>query len=88
MLDHNSGDNDYVRITDSCPWLHLARRRWRRSKEGELFNASESKPDFYLHETSDWLVLPYEMLGLSIDEIAEHKAFLMPMLERAGVKRS
>ncbi|MCR9279566.1 MAG: hypoxanthine phosphoribosyltransferase [Pseudomonadaceae bacterium] len=64
----------------AAPW-------WRRSKEGELFTASESKPDFYLHETSDWLVLPYEMLGLSIDEIAEHKTFLMPMLERAGVTK-
>jgi len=39
-------------------------------------------PDFYLHETSDWLVLPYELRGLTSAEIAEHKSFLVPHLAR------
>ena len=30
-------------------------------------------PDFYIHETRDWLVLPYELSGLSLEEISEHK---------------
>ena len=30
-------------------------------------------PDFYIHETRDWLVLPYELTGLSLEEISEHK---------------
>ena len=34
---------------------------------------SERKPDFCLHTTSDWLVFPHEMKGLSEDEIAQHK---------------
>ena len=37
-------------------------------------------PDFVLHQTEDWLVFPYEMNGLSLEEIREHKPFLMPYL--------
>lgn len=32
-----------------------------------------SPPDFYLHETEDWLVLPYELTGLDADELRQHK---------------
>ena len=37
-------------------------------------NKSSRTPDFYLHETDQWLVLPYELTGLSIDEIQTSKA--------------
>ena len=37
-------------------------------------------PDYYLHETSDWLVLPYELTGLSEAEIREHKPWVLPFL--------
>ncbi len=30
-------------------------------------------PDYYLHETDKWLVLPYELSGLSLDEIYRNK---------------
>ena len=39
-------------------------------------------PDFYLHETRDWLVLPYELVGLSLDELQEHKPEIEPVLPR------
>ena len=39
------------------------------------------KPDFYLHETTDWLVLPYELTGLGRDEIAAHKPWIVPLLD-------
>ena len=39
-----------------------------------------ARPDFYLHETDQWLVLPYELNGLTRDEIARHKPFLLPLL--------
>lgn len=42
-------------------------------------------PDFYLHEYNDWLVLPYELTGLSREEIAEHKPWILPVLEGLGV---
>jgi len=40
------------------------------------------RPDFYLHETSDWLVMPYELSGLTLGEIREHKAFLATYIQR------
>jgi 1,4-dihydroxy-2-naphthoate octaprenyltransferase len=43
-------------------------------------NHSGRVPDFYLHETDRWLVLPYELKGLTPDEIRTHKSFLIPIL--------
>ncbi len=40
----------------------------------------DAKPDFYLHETDRWLVLPYEVNGLDREEIAAHKPFLLPLI--------
>jgi len=39
-------------------------------------------PDYYLHETQDWLVLPYELSGLTVDELKAHKPELQPVIER------
>ncbi|SDL76349.1 phosphoribosyltransferase [Maricaulis salignorans] len=33
-------------------------------------NKTELKPDFFLHETDDWLVFPHELCGLTPEEIA------------------
>ena len=38
-------------------------------------------PDFRVHETDDWLVMPYELAGLSRDEIDAHKPWLSPILD-------
>jgi len=38
-------------------------------------------PDYYLYETDKWLVLPYEMTGLTLEEIYEHKPFLREILD-------
>lgn len=37
-------------------------------------------PDYFLHATDRWLVLPYEMNGLTRDEISANKPFLEPIL--------
>jgi hypoxanthine phosphoribosyltransferase len=50
---------------------------WQRTS----YKAVDVKPDFVLHKTEDWLVFPYEMTGLSLDEIAKHKPFLVPYLK-------
>jgi len=44
-------------------------------------NRTGRQPDYYLHETDKWLVLPYELNGLSVAEIAEHKPFVKPILD-------
>ncbi|MBC2668638.1 phosphoribosyltransferase [Novosphingobium piscinae] len=36
-------------------------------------NRTALKPDFYLHQTDDWLVFPHELCGLSEEEIRRHK---------------
>lgn len=39
-------------------------------------------PEYYIHETADWLVLPYEMSGLSLEELREHKPEVQPVIDR------
>ena len=50
------------------------------------FNKTDMTPDYYLHSTEDWLVFPYEMSGLSMDEIRQHKAFLVPLMDAVSLK--
>jgi hypoxanthine phosphoribosyltransferase len=42
-------------------------------------------PDYFVHETADWLVLPYELSGMSIEELREHKPELEPVIDRLEV---
>jgi len=44
-------------------------------------NQQNREPDFYLHKYDEWLVLPYELTGLSSEEIADHKAWIKPLLD-------
>ncbi|MYB34055.1 MAG: hypoxanthine phosphoribosyltransferase [Gammaproteobacteria bacterium] len=43
-------------------------------------NRSKREPDYYLHSTDDWLVLPYELTGLSHEEIVRNKPWVIPIL--------
>ena len=43
------------------------------------------KPDFVIDQTDDWLVLPYELQGLSREEIKRHKPFVAALAERYGL---
>jgi hypoxanthine phosphoribosyltransferase len=36
-------------------------------------NKTRLTPDYYVHETDDWLVFPHELQGLTEEEIREHK---------------
>ena len=48
-------------------------------------NKTGRSPDYYVHEVDEWLVLPYEMQGLSRDEIIKNKpsmAHILQELER------
>lgn len=46
-----------------------------------MLNQAHSAPDYYLHEYNEWLVLPYELTGLSEAEIDQNKAWMKPILE-------
>ena len=40
-----------------------------------------SAPDYFLQQTDDWLVLPYELSGISRSEMAQHKSWMLPLLD-------
>ena len=48
-------------------------------------NTSGRVPDFYVHETDEWLVLPYELVGLDINEIASNKPGVSEILSSIKV---
>ena len=39
-------------------------------------------PDYFVHETEDWLALPYELSGMSTAELIENRPELAPIIER------
>ena len=45
-----------------------------------LRNIIDTVPDYYIHETDDWLVFPHEMDGLSEEEIFENKKDMKEIL--------
>ena len=53
----------------AVPWYKPGRNRTNRV------------PDYYLHETEQWLVLPYELTGLTIEEIYQNKVGLGPIFD-------
>jgi hypothetical protein len=50
---------------------------WYRPSEKTL-----RTPDYFVHETSDWLVLPYELSGFSISELRENRPEISGLLDR------
>jgi hypoxanthine phosphoribosyltransferase len=39
-------------------------------------------PDYYVHETDEWLVLPYELSGLSVEELRANRPELSSIIDR------
>lgn len=55
-------------IRVACPWF-------KPSKNAVKFN-----PDYFVHESEEWLVFPHELAGLEADEIARGKSDLANIL--------
>ncbi len=47
----------------------------------EGYQRSELAPDYCLHTTNDWLVFPYELTGLSLEEIQQNKPYVAPLIQ-------
>ena len=45
-------------------------------------NKTGRRPDYYVHEVDEWLVLPYELQGLSHDEILLNKPAVAGIVEQ------
>ena len=50
---------------------------WYRPSEKTL-----RTPDYFIHETRDWLVLPYEMTGLSLQELRRSRPEMTELFDR------
>lgn len=50
---------------------------WYRPTEKTL-----RTPDYFVHETNEWLVLPYELSGFSVDELRESRPEMSGLLDR------
>lgn len=50
---------------------------WYRPTEKTL-----KTPDYFVHETRDWLVLPYELTGFSLDELRENRPEIRDVIDR------
>lgn len=48
-------------------------------------NQSDRIPDFYLHETEQWLKFPHSLEGLTEDEIKVHRPALFEILQQARI---
>lgn len=44
--------------------------------------ADNKTPDYFVHETDDWVVFPYELQGLSLEEIKQYKSFAYYSIDR------
>ncbi len=50
---------------------------WYRPTERTL-----RTPDYFVHETRDWLALPYELTGMTLDELREARPQLGDIIDR------
>ncbi len=71
-LRHLCSDKPTVDIRIATPWF----------KPGN--NQTPVNPDYYLHETDQWLVFPHEIDGLDRTELARNKPGLAALLEEYG----
>jgi len=81
---HDTGNSISQIITDlkaackkNTPQIKVATPYFKPNK-----NKSGQKPDYYLHETDQWLVFPHELDGLSVQEIIENKPELANLIEK------
>ena len=56
-------------IRIATPWFKPANNQTLRT------------PDYFIHQTSDWLVFPHELDGLEIDEMRANKPELAPLMD-------
>jgi len=61
--------NTPAEIRVACPWYKPTK------------NSVKFEPDYYLHESADWLVFPHELAGLEMAEIGSGKKDLDSILD-------
>ena len=51
-------------------------------------NKTDRTPDYYIHETDQWLVFPHELQGLTLEEIKSNKPELDFLIEKVELLKS
>ena len=68
-------------ITSACkkntPDIKVATPYYKPNK-----SQTGRKPDYYIHETDQWLVFPHELEGLSLEEIEANKPQLSDLISK------
>ena len=54
---------------------------WSKPK----YNLTDITPDYYIHETDQWLVFPHELEGLTREEMFANKPGMKKLFEEAGL---
>lgn len=85
---HDTGNSINQIISDlrkackkNSPEIKIATPYFKPNK-----NETETKPDFFIHETDKWLVFPHELEGLTLEEIKENKPELRNLIEQIKSK--
>ena len=67
----------------NTPEIRIATPYFKPSK-----NKTDRIPDYYIHETDEWLVFPHELQGLSMDEIKANKPELDSLIKNIEALKS
>ena len=51
-------------------------------------NQTEVVPDYYLHETDQWIKFPYSLEGLSVEEISERRPEIYEVIKEALAEKA
>jgi hypoxanthine phosphoribosyltransferase len=85
---HDTGNSINQIISDlrkackkNSPEIKIATPYFKPNKK-----ETETKPDFFIHETDKWLVFPHELEGLTVEEIKENKPELRNLIEQIKSK--
>ena len=71
-LRKRARDNTPDDIRVAVPWYKPSR------------NETDLVPDYYIHETAEWLVFPHELDALSPDELRAARPEIARIVEAAG----
>ena len=66
---------------ENMPEIRVATPYFKPNK-----NQTDRHPDFFIHETDQWLIFPHELEGLSFEDIKENKPELKNLLEQIKSK--
>jgi len=77
--------------------LEALKRKMRRNLPGDIrvatpwfkpkSNVTDIIPDYFIHDTDQWLVFPHELDGLTREEILANKPGMKKVFEDAGLDR-